>query len=229
MEQAKYMKLTIDGKNVEVYPSADRNCPVIYLNAVSAETETMLGELKRMECPDFSLVVISNLDWNHDMAPWDIPPVSSNDIPCTGGADTYLDLLINEIIPKVEEQIQEVSWRGIAGYSLAGLFAVYTMYRTDLFPRIASMSGSFWFPGFKEYAMANEPQKYPEHLYFSLGAKECKTKNPCLKVVQNNTEMLAAFYRNQQVNTEFKLNSGNHFTEPDKRSAMGIRWLLSRS
>ncbi len=228
MEQAKYTRCTIEGKSVDIYQSTNKNRPVIYLNAVSAEGEAILGELKGMECPDFSLVVISDLEWNQDMALWDTPPVFQNDTPFRGGADTYLDLLINEIIPKAEEQIQGISWRGIAGYSLAGLFAVYTMYRTDLFSRIASMSGSLWFPGFKEYAISHEPKKYPEHLYFSLGNKECKTKNPYLKVVQNNTEMLVAFYRNQQINTEFRLNSGNHFTEPAKRSAMGIKWLLSR-
>lgn len=188
----------------------------------------MLEELEKMECPDFSLVVISNLEWNHDMALWDIPPIFHDDKPCTGGADTYLNLLVNEIIPKTEERIQEISWRGIAGYSLAGLFAVYTMYRIDLFPRIASMSGSLWFPGFREYAMSHKLRKYPEHLYLSLGDKEYKTRNHYLKVVQNNTETLVAFYRSQQINTEFRLNSGNHFTEPVKRIAMGIKWLLSR-
>lgn len=36
---------------------------------------------------------------------------------------------------------------GIAGYSLAGLFALYALYKTDVFTRVASMSGSLWFPG----------------------------------------------------------------------------------
>lgn len=228
MEQLKYTNLTIGGKCVEIYPSADKNSPVIYLNTVSSESEAVLGELKRIDCPDFSLVVISNLEWNHDMAPWDIPPISHGDTPCTGGADTYMDLLVNEIIPQAEKSLNGVSWRGIAGYSLAGLFAVYAMYRTDAFSHIASMSGSFWFPDFKEYAMSHEPLKYPEHLYFSLGDKEYKTRNPYLKAVQANIEELVDFYRKQQIDIAFRLNAGSHFTEPVRRSAMGIGWLLSR-
>jgi len=228
MKLSKHIKLTIVEKNIDIYPCIVPNCPVIYLNTISAESEAILEELERMRCPDFSLVVISNLKWDHDMSPWDIPPISLGDTPCTGGADTYLNLLINEIIPKTEENINSISWRGIAGYSLAGLFAIYTIYHTDLFSCIASISGSLWFPGFIEYVISHEMRKRPEHLYFSLGNKECKTRNPYLKLVQTNTEELVAFYRKQQIDIEFRFNLGNHFTEPVKRSAMGIRWLLLR-
>lgn len=228
MEQAKYTKLTIDGKCVEIYPSAGKNCPVIYMNVISAENEVILEELKRMGCPDFSLVTISNLEWNHDMAPWDIPSISPNDTPCTGGADAYLNLLINEILPKAEETISGVSWRGIAGYSLAGLFAIYSMYHTDVFSRIAGMSSSLWFPGFQQYAMSHALKKRPEHIYISLGDKESKTRNPYLKSVQTNTEKLVDYYRKEQIDIAFILHAGGHFTESVKRVAMGIQWMLSR-
>lgn len=63
--------------------------------------------------------------------------------PFTGGADNYLRLLTEEIIPAAEKEINGVPcWRGIAGYSLAGLFALYGIYQTDLFSRVGSMSGS---------------------------------------------------------------------------------------
>ncbi len=180
-------------------------------------------------CPDFSLVAISGLEWDHDMAPWDIPPISKDDTPCTGGADDYLHLLTEKIMPQVENMVPgEPSWRGLAGYSLAGLFAVYAIYRTALFSRIASMSGSLWFPDFKEFALTHQLKRKPEHLYFSLGDKECKSRNVYLKIVQSNTEELAAFYKNRQIDTEFQLNPSNHFVEAVKRSAQGIQWLLSR-
>ena len=52
--------------------------------------------------------------------------------PCTGGADDYLQLLTKEIIPTAEKEVGGVPrWRGIAGHSLAGLFALYSIYRTD--------------------------------------------------------------------------------------------------
>lgn len=225
MEQ---IKLVTAGKDIEIYPCKSPDSPVIYLNMVSEQSEPVLKELEKMGCPAFSLVAISNLKWNHDMVPWNIPSISPNDIPCTGGAEEYLNLLIREIIPEAEKRIQSISWRGIAGYSLAGLFALYAMYQTDIFSRIASISGSLWFPGFKEYAMTHTMKKQPEHLYISLGNRESKTKNPYLKPVQANTEELFAFYQNQQIDVELIINSGNHFTESMKRSALGIKWLLAR-
>lgn len=116
------------------------------------------------------------------MSPWTIPPISKEDTSCTGGADEYLQLLIDEIMPEAESYVHgSIAWRGLAGYSLAGLFAVYAMYHTGLFSRIASMSGSLWFPGFKEYVSLHEIKGKPEHLYLSLGDKECRTGNPYLK------------------------------------------------
>jgi len=222
-------QFTISGKCIDVYPSAAPNCPIIYINTFSGEGGKVRQALEEMGCPDFSLVAVSSLEWDHDMAPWDIPPISKNDTPCTGGADDYLHLLTEEIMPRAGEMVPGTPcWRGLVGYSLAGLFAVYSMYRTDLFQRIGSMSGSLWFPDFKEYAMTHELKGKPEHLYLSLGDKECKTGNVYLKSVQSNTEELAAFYRSRQIDTVFQLNPGNHFVEAVKRSAMGIQWLLTR-
>ncbi len=227
--QERYRQFTMGGKTIDVFLSAAPNRPIVYLNTFSAEGGRVREALEGTGCPDLSLVAISNLKWDHDMAPWDIPPISKNDTPCTGGADDYLHLLTEKIMPQVENMVPgEPSWRGLAGYSLAGLFAVYAIYRTALFSRIASMSGSLWFPNFKEFALTHQLKRKPEHLYFSLGDKECKTRNAYLKIVQSNTEELAAFYKNRQIDTEFQLNPGNHFVEAVKRSALGIQWLLSR-
>lgn len=53
-------------------------------------------------------MAISDLDWNHDMVPWDSPPAFKNAEPCTGGADDYLRLLTREIIPTAEKELPGV-------------------------------------------------------------------------------------------------------------------------
>lgn len=223
------LQFTASGKTVEIYPSAAPNRPVIYTNTFPEDVAQIQQALEKMKCPDFSLVAISGLDWNHDMTPWENPPITKNDTPCTGGADDYLRLLTEEILPEAEKALPGTpSWRGITGYSLAGLFAVYAIYRTDLFSRAASISGSLWFPGFKEYAVSHEMKGTPEYLYFSVGDKECKTRNQYMKTVQTNTEELVAFCRDRQISTEFQLNPGGHFTESTRRSAQGILWMLTR-
>lgn len=218
-------QFTICNKKITIYPCYTF-CPIIYINTFSEESDYICQLLYQNNCPDVTLVFINELNWNHDMSPWKIPPISKGDIQCTGGADEYLKLLINEIMPKVENEIIDISWKGLAGYSLAGLFAVYSLYQTNLFTRIASISGSLWFPNLKEYIFSNEMKIKPEKLYFSLGDKECKTANPYLKSVQENTAAIESFYKTKNITSIFQLNHGNHHKNITGRTAAGIQWLL---
>lgn len=222
-------KFTVQNKKITVYPAVSADSPIIYLHTYSEEGEDVYRELKEKNCPDFTLAAICGLDWDRDMSPWDIPPISKNNTPCTGGADEYLHLLEEEIMPRAEKEISgKALWRGIAGYSLGGLFAIYSLYCSDVFSRAASISGSLWFPDFKEYVFSHEMKTTPCCLYFSLGNKECKTRNPYMKTVQDNTEKIEAFYQGKGIDTTFELNPGNHFKNPVKRMAAGIAWILNR-
>lgn len=216
-------------KTISIFPSFEVNAPIIYLNTFSNEGQKVYEAAQTAGCPPFTLVAISDLSWNHDMVPWDSPPAFKNAEPCTGGADDYLRLLTEEIIPTAEEEIARAPcWRGIAGYSLAGLFALYAIYQTGLFSRVGSMSGSLWFPGMKEYIFSHEPKRCPDCMYFSLGDKESKTRNPVLRSVRQNTEEIQAFYQAKGIDTVFQLNAGNHYDHAAERTAAGLCWLLSR-
>lgn len=221
--------LSTKGKTISIFPSLEATAPIVYLNTFSDEGQKVYEAAQAAGCPPFTLVSISDLDWNHDMVPWDSPPAFKNAEPCTGGADEYLRLLTEEIIPAAEKKINGVPrWRGIAGYSLAGLFALYAIYRTDLLSRVGSMSGSLWFPGMKDYIFFHEPKRWPDCMYFSLGDKESKTRNPVLRNVRQNTEEIHAFYRSKGIDTAFHLNPGNHYNQAVERTATGLCWLLSR-
>lgn len=220
---------TTGSKTASIFPSLNATAPIIYLNTFSGEGRKVYEAAQAAGCPPFTLVTISDLDWNHDMVPWDNPPAFKNADPCTGGADDYLHLLTEEIIPAAEKKINGVpSWRGIAGYSLAGLFALYAIYQTGLFSRVGSMSGSLWFPGMKDYIFSHEPKCWPDCMYFSLGDKESKTRNPVLQYVRKNTEEIQAFYQGKGIDTMFQLNPGNHYNHAVERTAAGLCWLLSR-
>ncbi|MCD8397614.1 MAG: hypothetical protein LUD12_10640 [Lachnospiraceae bacterium] len=68
------------------------------------------------------------------MTPWPIPPISKGDTPCSGGADIYLKQLTGELLPQIEASLLfPPEYCVLAGYSLAGLFAVYAAYKTDSF------------------------------------------------------------------------------------------------
>ena len=219
----------IEDKHIAVFPCATPNAPMIYLNTYSGEGQKVYETTQATGCLPFNLVAISNLAWNRDMAPWDSPAAFKKGDPFTGGADDYLRLLVEEIMPRAEKDLDSSpAWRGIAGYSLAGLFALYAVYQTDVFSRVGCMSGSLWFPGFKEYIFSHEPKQPPDCIYFSLGDKEAKTRNPVLKTVQENTEEIRAFYQSKGIDTEFRLNPGNHFVQGIERTIAGIQWLLSK-
>ena len=220
---------TAGGKTITAFSAAEPESPIIYLNTFSDEGQKVFEAARALGCPPFTLVAVSDLNWNHDMAPWNSPPAFKNAEPCTGGADDYLRLLTEQIIPMVENELPcTPKWRGIAGYSLAGLFALYSIYQTDRFSRVASMSGSLWFPGIKEYVASHEPKRWPDCIYFSLGDRESRTRNPMLKTVGQNTEEIQGFYQARGIDTVFQLNPGNHYDHAAERTAAGICWLLNR-
>lgn len=220
---------SVDGKIISVFPAAGPDAPVIYLNTVSDEGQGVFQTARGAGCPPFTLVAIRGLDWNHDMAPWDSPPAFRNGQPFTGGAREYLELLTGRILPATEQTlVGPPRWRGIAGYSLAGLFALYAICHTDAFSRVGSMSGSLWFPGIREYLHSHAPRRRPECIYFSLGDRESKTRNPVLRQVRQNTQEIREFYRDRGIDTVFQWNPGNHFDHPVERTAAGVRWLVGR-
>ena len=133
-------------------------------------------------------------------------------------------------MPEVESHIQGgISWRGLAGYSLAGLFAFYALYQTELFARIASISGSLWVPGILPYTQQNQFAGIPNRIYLSLGDKEAESTNPYLSVVRENTEQIHIFLCRRGINTTLQLNPGGHHDHAAERTAKAIAWLLEES
>lgn len=220
-------KFNICNKEITLYKSTDINAPLIVFNTFEGDGEGVYQALQNMGCTSLNLLVIGNIDWNHDMSPWYMPSIYSKEKSFSGGADEYLKLLIDKILPRAKELMDgEPKFTGIAGYSLAGLFAVYAMYKTDVFDRVACMSGSLWFHDFIEYCKRNEYKRLPDKICFSLGDKEANTRNPVLKTVEYNTRELSEYFKNLGSEVIFELNKGNHFTDTVLRSAKGIKAIL---
>lgn len=220
--------MTIANKEVNIYPATKTGSPLVVFNAFEDEGAAVHAELEKLETGDFSLATINITDWNADLSPWAIPPVYKNDEPFMGGADAYLETLTGEIIPAIiAELVYEPAYIALTGYSLAGLFALYAMYRTDRFSRIASASGSMWFPDFVEFAKSHEPASLPKKLYLSLGDREARTRNQIMTTVEKNTEVLFEHYKSLGVEAVFEKNPGNHFQDAAQRMAKGIAWLIT--
>lgn len=218
----------IDGKKITVYPCSADDRPILYFITSDDDAYEVRQMLKRLKCPDMTLVTVCGVDWNSELSPWASPAVFKNGQAFDGGADRFLTLLTGSIIPAVESDIQlRFSHRGIVGYSLAGLFAVYSLFKTDAFLTAASISGSLWFPQFKEFVLSHDMFVRPERVYFSLGDKECRTANPFIRSVQDATSEIYEHFRKKEIATVFELKPGNHYSNFVQRCADGIMWLLS--
>ena len=223
----------IKNKIINIYfnNSNLKELPVVILNNYSDNAEEVYNKCNDINCNEFILVSISNLDWNKEMTPWFAPKLNKHDEDCLGKADEYIDLLVNDIMQYVSNFIinklnKNIKYYTIAGYSLAGLFSVYIAYKTDLFKRIVSASGSFWYPDFLEFVKENNISSNIEKIYFSLGNRESKVKNKILSEVENNTKELEKIYKDKGINTVYIENDGNHFQEVSLRIAKGIKWVL---
>lgn len=226
-------EFTIKNKIINIYcrKNYSKELPVVILNTFENEYKEILENCKNIDCKEFILVSISNLDWNNEMTPWYSKKINKYGEEFLGKADEYIQVLLDEIIPKIKKYIEEnlkvkIKNYTIAGYSLAGLFAIYASYKTNIFSKIVSASGSLWFPKFVDFVKENKISSNVEKIYFSLGNKESKVKNQILANVEKNTKEIEEIYKKQGIKTIYVENEGNHFKDASLRLAKGIKWIL---
>ena len=215
-------------KQITVHSEHTEGAPVIYLPVVMGDGGEVYNRCLELDCPPFTLVAIGGLDWNRELSPWACDGTVRDAKPFGGQASGFLDELLNRIIPKVELSLpQPPAWRGIAGYSLAGLFSLWALWQTDAFDRAASASGSLWFPGFIDYAHEHTMPNTSGAVYLSLGKKETKTPNRMMRHVLDDTRAMEELLIERGIPTTMELNPGNHFAQTDLRMARGIHWILT--
>ena len=215
-------------KQITVYSERTESIPVIYLPVVMGNGSEVYELCRELGCPPFTLVAIGRLDWNRELSPWACDGTVRDAEPFGGQAAGFLDELLSQIIPQAESTLPlPPTWRGIAGYSLAGLFALWALWQTDAFDRAASASGSLWFPGFVDRVSTEPFTSKPQAVYLSLGKKETKTPNRMMRHVLDDTRAMEELLVERGIRTTLEINPGNHFAQTDLRMARGIHWILT--
>ncbi len=189
--------------------------PVDVHDLAGMENET--AAIQSLTEVPFRLIAISVERWNRDLSPWSAPPVFGRE-PFGNGAPSLLENILNLCADP-----EKIYFLG--GYSLAGLFALWAAYRTDVFAGVASASGSLWFPVFDAYMAEQKIQT--GSVYLSLGDREEKVKNPVMASVGDRTRQAYALLQSRGINCTLEWNPGNHFQEPDLRTAKAFAWLLN--
>lgn len=221
------LEAELPGKQVQISGLVK---PVVYLHIYEEEEGAAVYKLLQGKC---ILICISGNVWEKEFTPWPAAAIDKRQGQFSGGAPAYVRLLTETIIPEAEQRLQlNVQKRILAGYSLAGLFALYAACESHLFDGVASASGSLWYENFVEWAGNHFPRGRWDGLttvpvYLSLGDKESRSKNVLL---QQNEKVLravaAAWDAHNRVKVE--LNPGGHFQDAELRTARGILWVLGQ-
>ena len=115
----------------------------------------------------------------------------------------------------------------LGGYSLAAFFSLWAAYQTDRFRGIAAASPSVWFPGWDSFIKEHEIRS--PVVYLSLGNREAKTRNKTMAAVADRIQQTHDRLEEDRncMSCTLEWNQGNHFRDPDVRTAKGFAWVLS--
>jgi predicted alpha/beta superfamily hydrolase len=213
-------------KDYRVYGSKAGGVPLFVLSTFEGDGSLEWEALKKVTDKPLTLVVVHDVDWNADLTPYPADPVYKGE-SFLGQGEVYLRYLTQQVLPEVSKSLANPpSFYGIAGYSLAGLFACSTLFWDSPFTRVASASGSLWYPGFLGYAKKHEGSLSSKYVSLSLGNKESHTKNPLMSQVGEMTQEFLAFLKEKGAKASFEWNEGNHFVDSEGRTARAIAKLL---
>ena len=173
----------------------------------------------------FSLIAFKIEDWNSELSPWEAPPAFRNKSFGSGALDT-LEFIESRLIPTVKEKYNlddDIKFI-LGGYSLAGLFSLWSVYKSNTFSGIAAASPSVWFNGWEEFMNNNTPLS--NTIYLSLGDTEEKTKNKVMSAVGDNIRKQEELLKNDKIKTILEWNKGGHFSNSDIRVAKAFIWCI---
>ncbi len=195
-----------------VYPG--RGALVIY---VVDSAEHPLDLSPRLGGCAATVVQLMEAHWNQDLPPWPAPGLPGG-APFSGGGPAYLERLAGQRIPAIEAQLNlRGVERGLAGYSLAGLFALYAVTRTAFFRKAASVSGSLWYEGWLDYLAG--AGVHAGFVYLSLGQREKRARSPRLAQVEACTQRTLALLQAKGISAQLHMHPGGHFCDPAARMA----------
>ena len=184
-----------------------------------------VAEIQKNTEKPFSLIAFKIENWNNELSPWEAPPAFGNKSFGSGAKDT-LEFIESRLIPTVKEKYNlgdEIIFI-LGGYSLAGLFSLWSAYKSKTFSGIAAASPSVWFNGWEEFM--NNNTLLSNTIYLSLGDTEEKTKNKVMSAVGENIKKQEELLKNNNINTILEWNKGGHFSDSDIRVAKAFTWCI---
>ena len=192
----------------------------------TAELEAFIREMVPDNTP-WTVFMICTASWDRDLSPWEAD--LGNGRGFSGGGRRFLAFLEEKAVPWAMEHLTHNGHFYLAGYSLAGLFALWGLYESHLFSGSLVCSASLWFPGFVDWCREKSFDR-DVMVYLSLGGKEPNTKDPLMATVLDCYKAAEKHLKRDPHVRQlvFEMNPGGHFANGNKRLAKGVRWMIEK-
>ena len=172
----------------------------------------------------FVLAAFQVFDWDLDLTPWHDDAINRKPEVGTQAGET-LRYVTQSLLPALEAEYGKLPVI-LGGYSLGGLFALWSSMQTDRFAAVAAASPSLWIRDWMDFAKRS-PVKTGK-VYLSLGDQEEHVKNKSIArvgdCVRGEYELLKAQLGSE--NCTLVWNRGGHFQDGDKRQAAAFSWCI---
>ncbi len=204
-------------------------CPLVVLISHEDSVQPLLQACARQGTGRFHLLSIEVNSWDSDLTPWPADGLEEG-TRFGGQASTTAQVLEEQILPWAEQALPAApSCRLLAGYSLGGLFALWAGLQSRVYDVLLCVSGSLWYPGFADWVLETPVPGQLQAVYFSLGKKEVRTRNPALQQTGEIMETLCRHFEAAGRKSTAIWNPGTHFTEVPWRLARALTWGLQET
>jgi predicted alpha/beta superfamily hydrolase len=210
---------------MELFPGAAGPAgPVVY---VIDEPEFPFDLARVAVGREASVVCVPVGDWGDNLTPWHAESAFRGRPDYGGHAAATLEWLTASAIPSLERgRHLSPSRRAICGYSLGGLFSLYSFAHAGEFDACGCISGSVWYPGWvdhlREVCAAPGADLSGRFAFLSVGSREKHAPQPVLRSVEDNMGECARILRAGGCEVAFEVGPGSHMQHEVERYDLAL-------
>lgn len=213
------------------YERDNQSYPVVYVNG-DESTKFIIEEADYISGLNMIIVSIVSENRLSELTPWPAKALHPKFLDFGGKADEFIHDIENQLKPEIDKRYRTLKGpesTGITGYSLGGLFAIYSAYHTKIFGSIASMSGSFWYPDFLIYVKEHSMLNITARLYLSSGDSEGLGHNDIKKdSVLYTREIHHLLEEHTSSKVVLQWHTGGHHDNKEDRYRDMLLWFESK-
>ncbi|WP_077616688.1 alpha/beta hydrolase [Caenibacillus caldisaponilyticus] len=225
------------------YETSRANFPVVYVqdggDLFDPRQNHSLARLERMfalgELGELLLIGIKPKNRLDEYTPWPAKALSDKFGDFGGLGFRYLSFLVEDLKPYIDSEFKTDSRRqqtGMIGASLGGLISMYAAYLyPDVFGKIGSISGSFWYEGFIDFMQAKTVATGLK-IYMDVGRIEGIGKRTIQKDMVSKTKEAYTILKNNGLTKEtlrFVIEEGapHDLKIFSRRFPESVKWLYT--